>query len=174
MLSGETAIGHDPVNAVATMARIAARADDEFDYDGWARDLSETAHRRRCSRHRRRHHRRHDHGRPGGPPSRPAPAPSSASPSTGFTVRSIARFRPQAQILGLQPRRAHRAPAQPELGGAGLPASRRCRSSEMISRALELARTRGEVRSGDLVAVLAGSPEYHGKATDTLRLMRVP
>ena len=27
MLSGETAIGHDPVNVVATMARIAARAD---------------------------------------------------------------------------------------------------------------------------------------------------
>ena len=35
MLSGETAIGHDPANAVATMARIAARADAEFDYDGW-------------------------------------------------------------------------------------------------------------------------------------------
>src|SRR5690606_4672605 len=35
MLSGESAIGRDPVNAVATMARIAARADDEFDYDAW-------------------------------------------------------------------------------------------------------------------------------------------
>ena len=45
---------------------------------------------------------------------------------------------------------------------------------DMILRALELARTRGEVRSGELVAVLAGSPEYQGRATDTLRLMRVP
>ena len=45
---------------------------------------------------------------------------------------------------------------------------------DMIVRALELARIRGEVRSGDLVAVLAGSPEYQGRATDTLRLMRVP
>jgi len=32
MLSGETAIGDDPVNVVATMARIAERADDEFDH----------------------------------------------------------------------------------------------------------------------------------------------
>jgi pyruvate kinase len=46
--------------------------------------------------------------------------------------------------------------------------------NEMVVRALELARTRGEVRSGDLVAVLSGSPEYQGRATDTLRLMRVP
>ena len=36
MLSAETAVGRDPVNAVATMARVAERADQEFDYDGWA------------------------------------------------------------------------------------------------------------------------------------------
>jgi len=33
MLSAESAVGHDPVNAVATMARVADRADQEFDYD---------------------------------------------------------------------------------------------------------------------------------------------
>ena len=37
------AIGHDPVNAVATMARIAARADDEFDYDAWGARVHEIA-----------------------------------------------------------------------------------------------------------------------------------
>ncbi len=36
MLSGETAIGHDPVLTVRTMADIARRADEEFDYAGWA------------------------------------------------------------------------------------------------------------------------------------------
>src|SRR5205085_8125005 len=35
MLSGETAIGHDPVAAVATMARIAFRAEREIDYLAW-------------------------------------------------------------------------------------------------------------------------------------------
>jgi pyruvate kinase len=35
MLSGETAIGVNPVAAVAAMARITARAEREFDYKGW-------------------------------------------------------------------------------------------------------------------------------------------
>ena len=34
MLSAETAIGQDPAHVVATMASIAHRADQEFDYDG--------------------------------------------------------------------------------------------------------------------------------------------
>ncbi len=38
MLSGETAIGSDPVNAVATMERIARLADQLFDYQGWAEE----------------------------------------------------------------------------------------------------------------------------------------
>ena len=43
----------------------------------------------------------------------------------------------------------------------------------MVNRAVDVARTRGEVRTGELVAVLSGSPDRHGRATDTLRLMRV-
>ena len=39
MLSGETAIGRDPVNAVRTMARITARADEKFDYESWAEHI---------------------------------------------------------------------------------------------------------------------------------------
>ena len=39
MLSGETAIGHDPPGVVATMARIAARAESEASYRQWAERL---------------------------------------------------------------------------------------------------------------------------------------
>ena len=81
MLSGETAIGHDPVDAVATMARIAPRAEREFDYQGWgqARGVQQVAESR---------------GKPASgaspPPSRPphggrrptrAPRPSSPAPT---------------------------------------------------------------------------------------------
>ena len=59
MLSGETAIGHDPANAVATMARIAARADDEFDYDGWPHRVHRISGELRPE-HRRHRHQRHD------------------------------------------------------------------------------------------------------------------
>ena len=41
MLSGETAIGVDPVNAVRTMAEITERADKEFDHQAWAEGISE-------------------------------------------------------------------------------------------------------------------------------------
>ena len=41
MLSGETAVGADPVNALETMARIAERADDVFDQRSWGEELSE-------------------------------------------------------------------------------------------------------------------------------------
>ena len=41
MLSGETAVGADPTNVVHTMSRIARRADEEMDYDQWARKVAE-------------------------------------------------------------------------------------------------------------------------------------
>ena len=37
MLSGETAVGNDPVNVVATMARLCERADENFDSHAWMR-----------------------------------------------------------------------------------------------------------------------------------------
>ncbi|MCU1374926.1 MAG: pyruvate kinase, partial [Actinomycetia bacterium] len=39
MLSAETAIGRDPVNVVATMARIAVRAEQDFDHAAWGNHL---------------------------------------------------------------------------------------------------------------------------------------
>jgi len=39
MLSAETAIGHDPLAAVTTMARIAERAERDFDHHDWGRRL---------------------------------------------------------------------------------------------------------------------------------------
>jgi pyruvate kinase len=39
MLSGETAIGSEPVDVVATMARIASRAEREFDFLSWGSRL---------------------------------------------------------------------------------------------------------------------------------------
>ena len=46
MLSGETAIGDDPVAVVATMARIAERAEREASYRQWAERLGREPARR--------------------------------------------------------------------------------------------------------------------------------
>ncbi len=101
MLSGETAVGKDPAHVVATMASIAARADQEFNYEGWAH----TIRRDRLSE----------------PQSLDAAVTDVMTMATwraasemgvrtiicisrsGFTVRAIARFRPKAKILGFSP-----------------------------------------------------------------------
>ena len=171
MLSGETAMGADPVNAVATMSRIAARADALFDYSGWARDLSET---RMTSITDSDDAITDAMSMAGWRAALETNAQAIVClTTTGFTVRSIARFRPEARILAFSPDQRTVRQLSMSWGARAFPIEA-LPIEQMITRALELARTRGEVRTGDLVAVLAGSPEYQGKATDTLRLMRVP
>src|SRR3954454_1930007 len=103
MLSGETAIGVDPVNAVATMARIALRAEREFDYEGWgqSRGIQQVAENR------------------GAPASVRITAAISAAAwraakdagatailactNSGTTARAISRFRPVVPLLGVTP-----------------------------------------------------------------------
>jgi pyruvate kinase len=171
MLSAETAIGDDPVNAVGTMARIASRADALFDYSSWGRSLA-GMHLTSAG----------DHDLAVTEAMTMAAWRAALETravailcitTTGFTARSIARLRPEARILAFSP--DERTVRQLTMSwGARAFLIEKLPIDEMVSRAVELARTRGEVRSGELVAVLSGSPDRHGRATDTLRLMRVP
>ena len=171
MLSGETAVGHDPVLAVSTMANIARRADEEFDYDAWPSRV----HRVTGSRAKDI-----DDIVTNGMTDAAWRAASETSATaiicitrTGFTVRSIARYRPQAKILGFST--DERTLRQLTLSWGATP----CElvggyaSDTQVARAVELAQTAGHIRSGDLVAVLSGSDAYPGQATDSLRIVRV-
>jgi pyruvate kinase len=169
MLSGETAIGDHPVEAVSTMARIAARADEEFDSTGWAERL----------RARRR--------------ARDAEAGAITDAMTmatwraaneldlsalicvsgsGFTVRSMARFRPRIPILGMTT--SERTAQQLTLSWGVTPIhiepewSYEFRANKAVTRA----RDQGLVSRGDLVGVLAGMTG-DSRSTDVLRIMRV-
>ncbi len=92
---------------------------------------------------------------------------------TGFTVRSIARFRPQAKILGFStdPRTVRQLTmswgARPYLLERAAPIE------HLVQEAIDIALRHAEIRHGDLVAVLHGSDDYPGRATDTLRMIRV-
>jgi pyruvate kinase len=92
---------------------------------------------------------------------------------SGFTVRSMARFRPTARILGFShnPRTVKQltlswgtTPIQLDAGGS---------NEEMVRRALMLARDGGYVRAGELVAVLAGMSTA-ARSTNVLRVETVP
>ena len=171
MLSGETAIGHDPVGTVRTMARIAGRADQEFDYQGWAPQLSALT----------------AVGQGAGDAQvtdamtmaawRAATEVRAAAilclSRSGFTVRAIARFRPQCKILGFSPDERTVRQLTLSWGATPLPLAEQGDARSQVEAAIEIARVRGHIRSGDTVAVLAGT-QPSSTATDQLRLVRVP
>jgi pyruvate kinase len=171
MLSGETAVGHDPALAVATMARIARRADEEFDYDAWAAKVQRESQLSQGSI---------DDVVTNSMTNAAWRAASESGATsiicitrTGFTVRSIARFRPRSPILGFStdPRTLRQLTLS--WGATPIALSGSGDTSRQVVEAIDIARTRGAVRAGDLVAVLSGSPDYKGVATDTLRLVHI-
>jgi len=171
MLSGETAIGVDPVNVIATMARIVDHADLAFDHLSWADDLAEI----RLT-------------------DRKVPETSITDAMTlataravnelgiktilcisgsGFTVRSMARFRPKARILGYSAN--ENTVGQLSLSWGTEP---RLLPTEgaiegRIMAAVCLARDSGDLQEGELVAVLAGTSES-SRSTNVLRIQIVP
>ena len=170
MLSAETAIGAHPVESVSTMARIAERADEEFDYPAWAERVA--ALRLKAS-------------------DNPAQAITDAMTmatwrtaneldlsalvcisGSGFTVRSMARFRPHVPILGMTT--DERTAQQLTLSWGVTPVQIEPEWSYefRVNKAVEHAKERGLLRSGDLIGVLAGMAG-DARATDVLRVMRV-
>jgi pyruvate kinase len=171
MLSGETAVGHDPALAVATMARIARRADEEFDYDAWAARVQRESQLSQDSVD--------DVVTNSMTNAAWRAAAESGATSiicitrTGFTVRSIARFRPRSPILGFSTDQRTLRQLTLSWGATPIALSGTGDTGRLVGEAIDIARTRGAVRAGDLVAVLSGSPEYKGVATDTLRLVHI-
>ncbi len=173
MLSAETAVGHDPVAAVDAMSRVAARADQEFDFDAWARRI--------------RLLRRSAVGESAG--ARITDAMTAAAwraatemdvaaiiciSDTGFTVRSMARFRPSMPILAFSPDERTVRQLTLSWGTVPLRAESRVDTSDRMDELIVAARDAGMVRTGQLVAVLAGAGDRTIRATDVLRLSRVP
>ena len=157
MLSGETATGSDPVNVIATMARLCARADANFDVENWTRMVTPPA--RRGSAQRRRPqpagHRHHDRrGLARGPGARgegdPLPHPDRLH-------RPRDRALPAAHAdPRLHPRRARAPAAVDQLGRDADHALRLRRQRGDGARGGPGARDLGHVRTGDIVVVLAG------------------
>ncbi len=171
MLSGETAVGIDPVNVVATMDRVARHADDNFDHHGWSAELAEL-HLTGTE----------DQGTSITDAMTGATARAVEElgidtivcvSGSGFTVRSMARFRPSARILGYSAN--ERTVRQLALSWGTEPVHLPVDGEVdlRVAEALDLARESGGVSAGELVAVLAGT-DPRSRATNELRLERVP
>ena len=101
MLSAETAIGHDPALVVATMSRIAARAESEASYRQWANRLGRIQ-QRQSGDVRERITQSITHAAWQAADDVGAAAILCCTRS-GRTALSMARFRPPARLLGLSP-----------------------------------------------------------------------
>ena len=173
MLSGETAIGEDPAHAVATMARIALRAEREFDHLAWGRHLGI----QQVSENR------------GAPAAVRITAAVSAAAwraandagataviactRGGTSARAIARFRPVVPILGVtpSPRTAHQLSMS--WGVTPIVIDQHGTTNDIVWFAVSAAVDRGMVKKGDIVAVIVGSPEEPLPTTDVLRIVRI-
>ena len=171
MLSAETAVGSNPAHVIATMADIAQRADEEFNHENWKRILKLD--------------------RLVEPQSKDAAVTDTMTLATweaareikakaiicisrsGFTVRAIARFRPEAPILGFSPEDRTVRQLSMSWGATPMKIDRIDDNLTTVDRVLEIAKSEGHIRSGDVVAVLAGT-SGNSAATDTLRMVHCP
>ena len=172
MLSAESAVGNDPVNTVATMSRVAERADQEFDYEAWARRI--------------RHLRRSAVG--DSPDDKLTDAMTAAAwraatemgvaaiiciSDSGLTVRSTARFRPSMPIIAFSPNERTLRQLSMSWGTITLRAPNHVDTLALMEDLVVQARDAGLVKPGETVAVLAGVGS-RSRSTDVLHLARVP
>jgi pyruvate kinase len=169
MLSAETAIGHDPALTVATMARIAARAEQFHDLhaDSYERGLT----------------------------SRRAPSTKAVTVAmahaalraadelglaaivcctrAGPTARAMAALRPRCRLIGASPSVATVRQLTLSWGVEPLEVDEYLTTDEMVWCVVEAAVTQGLVQHGDTIAVLAGAPDATTRTTDVLRVVSV-
>jgi pyruvate kinase len=172
MLSAETAVGHAPAQAVATMGRIAERAEAEADYYQWAERLGRV---------------QRDHWYSPGDRITAALTHAASQAArdagasailcctrTGRTAKAMARFRPEAQLIGLSPLSSTVNRMTLSWGVDPIEVDVYTTTDEMVWFAVETALEQGRIASGDTVLVLAGAPDRHSTAAaDVLRIVQV-
>ncbi len=161
MLSGETAQGDYPVEAVETMARIAIRTEAALKYN----DLlhARTAVSQRTTTEAISH-----------ATVQIAQELNAAAiltdTTTGYTARMVSKYRPKATIIAVSPSEAAVRKmlllwgVQPVLRGAVK------NSDEMVEKAVASSLQSGIVKEGDLVVITAGVPMGMSGTTNMVRV----
>ena len=172
MLSAETAIGHDPVLVVQTMARIAERAEGEASYAQWSARLGRRQ-RTQWTDSSDRITMAITHACAQAVADAGAEAILCCTKS-GRTAAAMARFRPGANLIGVSPDPATVRAMSLMWGVRPIQVDSYRSTDELVWFAIESAVREQLVEPGWVVAVLAGAPDRpSGAATDVLRLVRV-
>jgi pyruvate kinase len=175
MLSGETAIGRDPAGVVATMDRIAVRAEAEVGYRPRSDRLGQEPLAVLADGARIDDADRITTAVTHAAWQAAIDAGATAilcCTRTGRTARAMAQFRPGARLIGLSPDPRTVTALALSWGVEPVQVDEYRSSDEMVWSAVETAINRGLIEHGDVVLVLAGAPDRRsGAATDILRIV---
>ncbi|MEW6424041.1 MAG: pyruvate kinase [Bacillota bacterium] len=161
MLSGETAIGKYPVEAVEVMARIAVRVEVSLPYaeileragKSPARTVTDAISHATCAAAQ-------DLGA----------AAIITSTQTGYTARMVSKYRPRAPIIAVTPEMKVLRKLALVWGVQPLLIAPIKDTDSMIASAIEISLAAGMVKPGDLVVITAGVPVGMRGTTNLLKV----
>jgi pyruvate kinase len=172
MLSGETAIGDDPVGTVITMDRIVRRAEASFDYAKWGASLELQAsigHGNQSTRVT---------AAITGAAWRAAMEENAvaivACTRSGMTARAIARFRPPMPIVAITPNGSTARQLRGSWGIDQIILSPAQDIDDLCEVAINEVKKAGIAQPGDPIVIMAGSTSGGAAVTDTVRMLIVP
>ena len=161
MLSGETAVGKHPVEAVSAMAKIAERIEKSIDYrqrftqGNFKSESSITnaiSHATVTTAH-----------------DLQAAAILTVTLS-GYTALNIAKFRPSCPIIACTPDPRVQRQLKLVWGVVPLLTNQETATNDLFDHAVETALSAGYVNKGDLVVLTAGVPVGHTGTTNMLKV----
>ncbi|SHJ54591.1 pyruvate kinase [Desulfofundulus thermosubterraneus] len=164
MLSGETAAGHYPVEAVKTMARIASRVERALPYEeilqrrgrALARTVTDAISHATCTTAQ-------DLGA----------AAIITSTETGYTAKMVSKYRPRAPIIAVTPVARVLRKLALVWGVQPLLVGRTRDTDSMIASAIEASLAADLIKPGDLVIITAGVPVGVHGTTNLLKVHTV-
>lgn len=167
MLSGETAMGKYPVEAVKMMSQIVEDSESHLDYESYRRRdkaLKNTSNISNAVCYA------------AVATAHDLNAKVIITPSiSGFTAKMLSKWRPSAPIIGLSPSAASVRQMQIFWGVKPYQAKRADSTDILVYSSMELLKEKGVVNPGDVTIVTAGVVSYarrHEPASDT-NIMRV-
>jgi pyruvate kinase len=172
MLSAETAIGHNPVAAVETMARIAERAEmsDDRRLGPDDRGRVQPVQRRQVTAATVTVAMAHAALRAA---AELELAAIVCCTRTGVTARAMAAVRPGCRLIGASPSCSTARQLALSWGVEPLVVGEYTTTDEMVWCVVEAAVQQDLVRTGQTIAVLAGAPDTPTRGTDVLRIVTV-
>lgn len=163
MLSGETASGSYPVEAVATMTRLAVSTEQGMGYDDLLVNLGKKINN---------------------PTITDAIGHATvqvahdldvdaiiASSETGYTAKMISRYRPRAKVLAVTPHEKSARRMQLYWGVTPIIGIRAQNTDDMVKHSIDCAMHAGYVKDGDMVVITAGFPVGISGSTNLINVM---